>query len=205
MDTEADPAAEAEPEVGFEVEADVVPGSLPAGELAALVEVEAPVGLVVVSLGAAGAVVVGSEVGFGGVVVGLVDGLGVVGLVGGVVLGDGLGVGVGDGLVGFVVGVVGFVVGVVGLVVGGRLVGVAGGCGVAGVEPGAVSSVSGSGVPRSGSGVSPSTEPRTRVAWNSRDQRTGTSRTFRPVRGASTIMPLPAYMATWWMPRQLLE
>jgi len=70
---------------------------------------------------------------------------------------------------------------------------------------GVVSSVSGSGAPSAGPSTPPSTEPKTRVAWNSLVQRTGTSRTFSPVRGASTIMPLPAYMATWWMPRQLLE
>jgi hypothetical protein len=44
-----------------------------------------------------------------------------------------------------------------------------------------------------------------RVAANNLVQRTGTSRTFRPVRGASTIMPSPAYMATWWMPVQLVD
>jgi hypothetical protein len=42
------------------------------------------------------------------------------------------------------------------------------------------------------------------VAWNSLLHRTGTSRTLRPVRGASTISPLPAYIATWWMLVQLL-
>jgi hypothetical protein len=43
----------------------------------------------------------------------------------------------------------------------------------------------------------PSTDPKTRVAAKSRVHRTGTSRTVRPVRGDSTIIPLPAYMATW--------
>ena len=51
----------------------------------------------------------------------------------------------------------------------------------------------------------PWTEPNTRVAWKSRLHRTGTRRTFKPVRGASTIMPLPAYIVTWWMPFQLLD
>ena len=55
----------------------------------------------------------------------------------------------------------------------------------------------GGGALRSGPWVGPSTEPYTRVAWNSRVQRTGVRRTLRPVRGASTIMPLPAYIATW--------
>jgi hypothetical protein len=58
---------------------------------------------------------------------------------------------------------------------------------------------------RSGPSVVPSTEPYTRVAWKREDHRTGVNRTSRPVRGASTIMPLPAYIATWWMPRQLFE
>jgi hypothetical protein len=44
-----------------------------------------------------------------------------------------------------------------------------------------------------------------RVAPKRRVQRTGTSRTSRPVRGASTIMPSPAYIATWWICCQLLE
>jgi hypothetical protein len=44
-----------------------------------------------------------------------------------------------------------------------------------------------------------------RVAPKSRVQRTGTRRTLRPVRGASIIMPAPAYIATWWMLCQLLD
>jgi hypothetical protein len=56
---------------------------------------------------------------------------------------------------------------------------------------------SGSGAPRSGVSVSPSMEPKMRVAANRRVHRTGASRTFRPLRGASTIMPSPAYIATW--------
>jgi hypothetical protein len=51
--------------------------------------------------------------------------------------------------------------------------------------------------PRSGRLDGPLIGPYTRVAWKRRVQRTGVSRTSSPVRGASTIMPLPAYMATW--------
>ena len=80
------------------------------------------------------------------------------------------------------------------------------GCGAEdGGLPGVSSAGSGSGAPRTGPTVVPSTEPKTRVAWKRRVHRTGTSRTVRPVRGASTIMPSPAYIATWWMPRQLFE
>jgi hypothetical protein len=133
-----------------------------------------------------GVVVVAPAVGVGSPVV-----VGVVGSVVGVVV-----VGVVVGVVGFVVGVV--VVGVVGLVVAGVVGGVVGF--LVGVVVG-----SGSGEPRSGPSETPWTEPKTRVAWKSRLHRTGVSRTVRPVRGASTIMPLPAYIATWWMPRQLFE
>ena len=83
----------------------------------------------------------------------------------------------GDGLVGVVGGLV------VGLVVVGLLVG--------------RGLLAGGGWFRLGACVEPSTDPYTRVAWNNRVQRTGASRTFSPLRGASTIMPLPAYMATW--------
>lgn len=136
-----------------------------------------------------------------------------------VVLGDGLGVGVGVGLGDVVVGVTdGEVVPVDGLgdlvvVVGlGDFV-VADGLGdfvvLVGLAVGLVvvplSGSSGSGVPRVTESSPPSTEPKTRVAWKRRVQRTGTSRTLRPVRGASTIMPSPAYIATWWMPVQLLD
>ena len=85
-------------------------------------------------------------------------------------------------------------------VVGGLVVGLVVGCVVGVVVP---LPLDGGGAPRSGPWVGPSTEPYTRVAWNSRVQRTGVSRTSRPVRGASTIRPLPAYIATWWIPVQL--
>jgi hypothetical protein len=138
--------------------------------------------------GVVGALVVGGVV-VGGVVVGGV-------VVGGVVVG---GVVVG-GVVGFDVG------GVVGFLVGDFVgVGVLVGVGVfVGVEeppddePPDEPPVVGTLV------LPPSTGPYTRVAPKSEDQRTGTSRTVRPVRGASTIMPLPAYIATWWICCQLL-
>jgi hypothetical protein len=87
----------------------------------------------------------------------------------------------------------GDVLGVVGFVVGGLVVGLV-------PEPPPL--LPGM-LPKSGPWTGPSTEPYTRVAWNRRVQRTGTSRTSRPVRGASTILPSPAYIATWWMPVQL--
>ena len=89
---------------------------------------------------------------------------------------------------------------------GGRLDGGAllvGGLLVGGLLVGGVVRV-GSGVTTGGVCAGPSTGPYTRVAANSRVHRTGTSRTCTPLRGASTIRPLPAYMATWWMPVQLL-
>jgi hypothetical protein len=164
-------------------------------------------------LSLAGAVVVGSSSGSvgagfvaGAVVVGLDDGGGLLDELG-EVLGDVLGVVDVDGEVGGVdggreVGGVepGWELGEVGGVLGGRDVAPVVG---AVVVPPPVGS--GSGAPRIGPWVTPSTEPKMRVAWKSRDQRTGASRTLRPVRGASTIMPLPAYIATWWMPRQLVE
>jgi hypothetical protein len=79
-------------------------------------------------------------------------------------------------------------------VVGGLVVGLVVGCVVGVVVPPLPLD---GGAFRSGPWVGPSTEPYTRVAWNSRVQRTGVSRTSRPVRGASTIRPLPAYIATW--------
>ena len=79
-------------------------------------------------------------------------------------------------------------------VVGGLVVGLVVGCVVGVVVPPLPLD---GGAFRSGPWVGPSTEPYTRVAWNSRVQRTGVSRTSRPVRGASTIKPLPAYIATW--------
>jgi hypothetical protein len=129
------------------------------------------------------------EADVGGVVVGVSDGLGDV-EVGGVL---------GEVEVGGVLGEVevGGVLGLVGGVVGGRLLGRV--VGVVGWLP----FDGGGGALRSGPCVGPSTEPYTRVAWKRRVQRTGVRRTVRPVRGASTIMPLPAYMATWWMPSQL--
>jgi hypothetical protein len=139
-----------------------------------------PVGGVPVGLGA-------SDEDGGGAGVG--DGVGV-GLVG-------LGAGLGDGLDGLdgreVVGV-----GPGELGDGRGFVGAA----VVGVGPG-LSTPAGPGLsPPSGGG--PSVGPYTRVAWKRRVHRTGVSRTVRPVRGDSTIMPSPAYMATWWMPIQLL-
>jgi hypothetical protein len=136
----------------------------------------------------------------GSVVGGVVGGVVGVGVVGGGVGGGGGG-GVGGVVVGGVV-VGGAVVG--GVVVGGLVVGgvVVGGLvvvgGVVGLLP-----FDGGGALRSGPWVGPSTEPYTRVAWKRRVQRTGVSRTSRPVRGASTILPSPAYIATWWMPVQL--
>lgn len=151
-----------------------------------------PEGLSVVGSGVG--VVVGSDVG-GGLVVGSEVGGFEVGVVGG------LDVGV---VGGFEVGVVGgFEVGVVGGfdegLVGGFDDGLVGGLedGLVVDPPPAVLLSSGVMWLRSGPWVTPSTEPRTRVAWNICDQRTLVSRTSRPVRGASTIMPLPAYMATW--------
>lgn len=79
-------------------------------------------------------------------------------------------------------------------VVGGLVVGLVVGCVVGVVVPPLPLD---GGAFRSGPWTGPSTEPYTRVAWNSRVQRTGVSRTSRPVRGASTIRPLPAYIATW--------
>ena len=131
--------------------------------------------------------------GLAGGLEGLVGGLGLVeGLVGGLGLVDGLvgGLGLVDGLDG------GF-----GLD-GGLLVGLVGGFVVAG---GLSLGVSGSGEPNVGPSTLPSIEPKIRVAPNSLVQRTGVRRTLRPVRGASTIMPSPAYIATWWMPVQLLD
>ncbi len=116
---------------------------------------------------ALGLVVVGLPVGCGADVVGFADVVGEVEVVGDVeveveVDGDG------------VLEVGGFELGLV-------LVDVLG-LGVADVVVG-----SGSGSPSTGPSVTPSTEPNTRVAWNRRVQRTGTSRTLSPVRGASTI------------------
>jgi hypothetical protein len=117
---------------------------------------------------------------------------GVVGSVEGGVLGV---LGPVDGVLGPVDGVVGPVDGLVGLVVGGLVVADGDGDGVPLPVPLSLPDV-GRWL-RSGPCTGPSTDPNTRVAWNSRVHRTGVSRTSRPVRGASIIIPLPAYMATW--------
>jgi hypothetical protein len=131
---------------------------------------------------------------------------------------DFVSLGVGDGVVGgLLVGVgVGDGVGLVGVTEGeGAFVGFVPdgvGAGVFVVFDGlgvgvGVEEWPGLGLIESGSGalLEPSTEPNTRVAWKSLVHRTGTSRTLRPVRGASTILPSPAYMATWWILVQLLD
>lgn len=111
-----------------------------------------------------------------GVGVGEAEALGV-----GVVLGVGVGVGVvlGEGLgvcVGLGVGLAGALgVGLAGFVGLGE--GVAAGAGTASM---------------------------TRVAANSRDQRTLEILTTSPVVGACTILPLPMYMPMWWIVVQLL-
>jgi len=121
----------------------------------------------VLLLAAALGLVVGSPVGCGAEVVGFADVVGEVEVLGDVE-------GEVDGDVDGVLEVGGFELGLV-------LVDVLG-LGVADVVVG-----SGSGSPSTGPSVTPSTEPNTRVAWNRRVQRTGTSRTLSPVRGASTM------------------
>jgi hypothetical protein len=137
-----------------------------------------------------GGLLLGDPDGLGEVEVGDPDGLG------GPEVRDGDELGRLDGEVGPVVGRVVGPGGVVGRVVGvvGRVIEVGGFPPLPPEDGGTV---------RSGPWVAPSTEPYTRVASNSRVQRTGVSRTLRPVRGASTIMPSPAYIATWWIPVQL--
>jgi hypothetical protein len=177
-DSEADPDEEPVPE-------DVVPEELVAEDEFWFVEVADCVLDVVVWAGVVGLCgwsVVGLGVGLG---VGLADGDGEVDVLGEVEP-DGDGddeelLGFGEPLVG------GFVV----------LLGDGLPDGLVPVGDGDLTGSSGSGAPRSGVSVSPSIDPKIRVAANRRVHRTGARRTLRPLRGASTIMPSPAYIATW--------